>query len=70
MSGYDARDAARDTKVTPGEVKRAWHESRTVSGVRKGGTGDRPTPQNRADAKELTRKVMDRARNRPSEPER
>jgi hypothetical protein len=70
MSGYDARDAAKDTNVTPGEVKKAWHDSRTVSGVRKGGDGDRPTPQNRADAKELTRKVMDRARERPQDRER
>lgn len=67
MTGYKAVDAAKDTKTSKREVKTAWHDSRDVSGVRNNGTGDRPTPENREDARRLERKVMNRARKRPPE---
>jgi hypothetical protein len=67
MSGYTERDTAKDTKVPKREVEAAWHQARDDSGVRGNGTGDRPTPENRAQARALERKIMDRARSRPPE---
>jgi len=67
MSGYKEVDAAKDTKTSQREVDATWHHARDESGVRDGGTGDRPTAQNRKDAKELTRKVIERGRGRPAE---
>jgi hypothetical protein len=62
MSGYDKKDAARDTQTTPAEVSRTWHEARTVSGVRSGGDGDKPTAQNRADGLLKTAEIIERGR--------
>jgi len=62
MSGYGKRDAARDTDATPREVSRAWHDARDAAGVRQGGAGDRPTPQNRAEAAAKLRATIERGR--------
>ncbi len=70
MSGYDKKDAARDTKVTPREAARTWHAARDDAGVRQGGTGDRPTAQNRVDGEAKTRAVIERAREHERERDR
>jgi hypothetical protein len=64
MTGYTEKDAARDTGASQRETAAAHHEARDASRVRDGGEGDRPTPQNRRDARRLERRVMDRARQR------
>lgn len=64
MSGYKEVDAAKDTKTPKREVEATWHHARDQSGVREGGTGDRPTPENRRDGQALTRKVIERGRER------
>ena len=62
MTKYREKDAARDTNATLREVRAAHHAARDDAGdVRTGGTGDRPTTQNRADAAALERRVRERA---------
>ena len=44
MSQYGKGDAARDTGSSTSDVRAAWHDARDHSGdVRSGGTGDRAT---------------------------
>lgn len=67
MSGYKERDAARATKTPEREVAAAWHQARDDSGVRENRNLDRPTRENREDARRLERKVIARDRDRPPE---
>jgi hypothetical protein len=65
MSGYEERDAARDTDATQREVEAAWHGARDDADARgPGPRGDRPTRENREDARRLTERVIDRGRER------
>jgi len=65
MSGYRERDAAKDTNTPEREVTATWHQARDDAEVRRDGTGDRPTAENRKDSRRLMRKVIDRRRTRP-----
>lgn len=64
MSGYDKKDAARDTRTTPAEVSRTWHAARDDSGVRSGDGADKPTPRNRMDGLVKTAEMVQRGRAR------
>ncbi len=67
MSGYKERDAAHETEVTPREVAATWHQARDDADAREpDGRGDRPTRENRKDARRLTDRVIDRGRGRES----
>jgi hypothetical protein len=65
MSGYNERDAAHDTKTPEREVTAAWHQARDDANVRGGRRDDRPTRENRDRARDLTRDIIERGRNRP-----
>lgn len=64
MSGYKRRDAARDTDASIRDVTRAWHNSRTQSGARTDEPHDRPTAENRSEARAKTQEIVERGRNR------
>lgn len=65
MTGYSERDAARDTGTSEREATAAHHQARIDGKVHSETPDDRPTPQNRADARRLERKIIERGRNRP-----
>jgi hypothetical protein len=67
MGDYQERDAAHDAKVPEREVTATWHQARDDSGVRGNRGDDRPTRENREQARELTRKIIDRGRERGPE---
>ena len=62
MTEYRPKDAARDTDSTIKQVKRAHHDSRDQSGVRGNDGSDRSTPAERQAGKDLTERILKRAR--------
>lgn len=64
MSKYSERDAARETGTPERKVVETWHQARDDASVRGNRQGDRPTRENREDAKRLTRKIIERGRER------
>jgi hypothetical protein len=67
---YTERDAAKDTDVPEREINATRHHARDQSDVRDNCDGDLPTRKNREDGRDLTRRVIDRGRERgPDRPE-
>ena len=70
MTQYTRRDAQRDTGATPREVREAHHAARDDASARSPEPNDRPTEVNRREGREMTERVIERARERERSGER
>jgi hypothetical protein len=64
MSGYNERDAAKDTDESLKRTAATWHAARDDAAVRGNSDGDRPTEKNRADAERKMAEIIERGRRR------